>query len=915
MSAVTAATRRRRDSVRYHQPAQSYFADYHPEQKENSPAAQDSDEAKSARDDADALDLLSMQSSRESGNFSPKSMQGMTDYPGLTQSLGGASTSTSRNGPSVDTAPGTPSSEGSSPGYSRPDTTLRSLSSAASARLSSYDMHQSSFLGNDFYNDNRSSHLDGITIKSSTSNGTGAGNSSFDMSSISDNDVARIANLVIHIRDSKTIGGGSLNKRKLLSAANQGSKIEPSPATMQRVVKTKTWFELRAALIEKMQMTPEFAHVRPHPGVDGVYNPLQTIRNRYIRLRLGQKLELPTLLVLTPASTACRHNLNKRIIWEVDILEMYADSGWRDRSRLLMRDRDGNPLYDQPRSSEQKLINTADGDVDFASKDKDYITEVEEIGDGAANGRERHHHHHHHHHRHILGFGLPRELESKREQRHKRHAIQRQREEWFGGDEHANATDDQKVHKAHDLKLRDQAEYLDEDDHYDSSSETDSDSYSGESGVNLSDVSESDSESDNELDHQDSQRADYLRSKSMLPHIISRDSSRSSSPAKSQIRTPSPFKPAGNSSGSYFTKLEQVLSSTATATEGLLTVPVSGNQDAYPLSRSRRTAARTKSPRQRLKSESSSSSSSNRADLSMTSLAAGVNVEKRRNRSAERSAAYKESSISKIMFTPANGPTQSHRELEREDSELQPTTNIAATSSVGLTRLDSESVIIGNGQGDCVMSNRDSQSSLDALPMERSHLARVVAELEILEARFLAYGRSADFVCRQYTKKLDVFTDQQGPMTGQNSVVSIPVLSQAVTEQTDYFNNKALAQYRAELSTLSSRTDKLTSSLTSEYRPRFDYAISAADQLAAEVMTTLSLQARRVGESLDTVDRHGKYCQGNISHTAGARLFYAVLEHAVTFLLWGVWGIVTGLKIARSCTHYVWVAVKWVVWC
>ncbi|KAK9248379.1 hypothetical protein V1506DRAFT_296094 [Lipomyces tetrasporus] len=224
--------------------------------------------------------------------------------------------------------------------------TLRGGSTAAAARKSHYSQrqHGESFveiLGRDdlstatasTYRDDNDSIGSPSTLWSSPT-------------SISDADVARVANLVVHLRDSRSAMGNVSTKKRALSGDNS-SVVKPTQATLRRVLRTKAWFELHAAFVSQSQVLPHNVSqpFLPFPGVDGVYNPLQTIRNRYVRERRKQRLEIPELSTITPASTAFRHNPNINIIWEVDVNEMFADWGWRERNRMLLVGHNGLPLY------------------------------------------------------------------------------------------------------------------------------------------------------------------------------------------------------------------------------------------------------------------------------------------------------------------------------------------------------------------------------------------------------------------------------------------------------------------------------------------------------------------------------------------------------------------------------------------
>ncbi|KAK9238381.1 hypothetical protein V1525DRAFT_114840 [Lipomyces kononenkoae] len=284
--------------------------------------------------DAEALDLLALQSSHSQlHNSSLLTPESTLSY---SRSLSSPSAASLAEQKSSFAATGRLS--GFLAGRHPYNTETRGLSLTEAARKSPYrHQHGESFidaLGRDDVSTGTSS-----TYREDI-------DSVYSPTSISDADVARVANLVVHLRDSRNVLGSVTTKKKALSG-DTSSVVEPSQATLRRVLKTKAWFELHAAFVAQSQVIPHNLSQTsiPFPGVDGVYNPLQTIRNRYTRARVKHRIEIPELSTITPASTAFQYNPSYNIIWEVDVNEMFADWGWRERHRALMVGHNNLPIY------------------------------------------------------------------------------------------------------------------------------------------------------------------------------------------------------------------------------------------------------------------------------------------------------------------------------------------------------------------------------------------------------------------------------------------------------------------------------------------------------------------------------------------------------------------------------------------
>ncbi|KAK9369067.1 hypothetical protein V1509DRAFT_621018 [Lipomyces kononenkoae] len=686
--------------------------------------------------------------------------------------------------------------------------------------------------------------------------------------SISDADVARVANLVVHLRDSRNALGSVATKKKALNGDNS-SVVQPSQATLRRVLKTKAWFELHAAFVSQSQITPHNVSqtYRLSPGVDGVYNPLQTIRNRYTRARLTYRLEIPELSTITPASTAFRYDPNHNIIWEVDVNEMFADWGWRERNRTLIVGHDNLPVYKPIRPSREDRRQPGDN-----SDGPD--------GDNAADQWRRYRNGVLHLPDKYLSRGMA-ELEHHLSKGHHKHAGQRRKEGILPAPTDVSGSQDAEKggtgkysrYRLHLRRSRRLKRHLSDDednyDSYDSSGESDSDNTScSASETESANNSGYFSSYEDEADQERSGRSKFngrsytsaVRSPPGSPIISpthSPSSSRASSPSKSRHSSP-----------------EIHARATPASNIGLLAVPVIA-------------AANSRETKSESGSRNSSASSSVHGDLN----AGGHGQHHHRHHKRQNNipadddstvddGQIHDTSVMKIPFT--------------------------STMTKNRTQNDPQELTV-------VPESVRQFSTTPSTTSSNVQFAGLVEELQFLETQFLLHGMRASAMCNTYSKFL---TDVTEPINDSSASESIQVLSKSVIDVTNKFNTTTLAASRSILASLSSRTDSLTATLSSNFRSRFDLAISAADQLTAEVSTTLSLQARRLGENLELLEKTGAlFRRKERVISMLERAGYALLERLVTFLLWAVWGVVSVLRMVRAVVRGVFWTVRWLIWC
>ncbi|KAK9377126.1 uncharacterized protein V1513DRAFT_437394 [Lipomyces chichibuensis] len=680
--------------------------------------------------------------------------------------------------------------------------------------------------------------------------------------SISDADVARVANLVVHLRDSRNVIGSVVNKKKTLSGDN--SFVKPSQATLRRVLRTKAWFELHAAFVSQSQILPHNVSKTflPFPGVDGVYNPLQTIRNRYMRARLKHRLEIPELSTITPASTAFRYNPNSSIIWEVDVNEMFADWGWRERNRMLMVGRNDLPIYKPVRPSRKHSTRES-------RRQNDEIADGRN-GEDAIDQLRRHRNDGLHLPDAYLSRGIS-ELERQRSRRHQKHSGSQDAERRGAGKYSKYKL---RLHRSRRSK-RNISDDEDNYDSYDSLSESDSEG----SSYSESETRSSSSHEDEVVNHEKGERSKLkVRSHKSVSHSPTGSTIASPTPSPGSSRSSSPTK-SRSSSPRRSARLSPLM--TPGGQNSLLAVPVIA-------------ATNSREYRSGSASRNSSASSSVQGDLN-----GGTH---RHHHHHHRH--HKHLSHDSAMDNDDNT-------IDSDQIHDPNISRITFTSTAAKNHIQSvqESHKLAHSHPEPVRQS----STTPSTAATNAQFADLVPELEFLETRFFLHGMRASAMCNTYGKFL---AELNVPLNDSSAHETILVLRKSVIEVTNNFNTTALAPSRSILASLSSRTDSLTSTLSSNFRSRFDLAISAADQLTAEVSTTLSLQARRLGESLEFVEKTSAlFRRKERVISMLERAGYALLERLVTLLLWAVWGVVSVLRMVRAVVRGVFWIVRWLMWC
>ncbi|KAA8907152.1 hypothetical protein DIURU_000836 [Diutina rugosa] len=139
------------------------------------------------------------------------------------------------------------------------------------------------------------------------------------------------------------------------------STISVSRQTHLRAEKVKSMIAVKYMYIQRQYDLKETkAHIR-YPGVEGVYNPLQIIRNRKIRAKYH---EYPGQLSIKTLSLACNvfskhnnHSHSKRpwkMIWSVELNEFLSDPGWRHHHWHELVNGKGELWFPEPVENTQK---------------------------------------------------------------------------------------------------------------------------------------------------------------------------------------------------------------------------------------------------------------------------------------------------------------------------------------------------------------------------------------------------------------------------------------------------------------------------------------------------------------------------------------------------------------------------------
>ncbi|RLV92678.1 Maintenance of telomere capping protein 4 [Spathaspora sp. JA1] len=112
--------------------------------------------------------------------------------------------------------------------------------------------------------------------------------------------------------------------------------------TMVRAEKVKTMIGMKYLYIQRIfEWNESHGSNNEHPGVEGIYNPLQILRNRKIRAKYKEfPKPLPSKTIPLACIVFSKHNQSSdgrkrkrpwRMVWAIDLNEFVSDSRWRVR--------------------------------------------------------------------------------------------------------------------------------------------------------------------------------------------------------------------------------------------------------------------------------------------------------------------------------------------------------------------------------------------------------------------------------------------------------------------------------------------------------------------------------------------------------------------------------------------------------
>ncbi|ODQ79919.1 hypothetical protein BABINDRAFT_137360 [Babjeviella inositovora NRRL Y-12698] len=152
-------------------------------------------------------------------------------------------------------------------------------------------------------------------------------------------EIPQLSAILLDVRKSIMSGAHidmNANQTTLPDTPSLLRKLHVSRQTLLRAERVNATFRLYYMNLEQSQYsmaadTDEPPDIRTNfPGVVGVYNPLQTIRNRAIRAQFGELARDLSVKTITPASE-CFSMRKQHLVWQVDINEALADYGWRSK--------------------------------------------------------------------------------------------------------------------------------------------------------------------------------------------------------------------------------------------------------------------------------------------------------------------------------------------------------------------------------------------------------------------------------------------------------------------------------------------------------------------------------------------------------------------------------------------------------
>lgn len=167
-------------------------------------------------------------------------------------------------------------------------------------------------------------------------------------------DTRKLLNAEYNVIDQKTDISGKTGDGSI------ASKIKISRGTLIRAEKVKTTLAVKYLYIQRIyEWAENHQDNNEHPGVEGVYNPLQILRNRKLRNKYNEHPQ--AIISMQTIPLACnvfsKHNAHHKhensaipghrkkhwkMMWAIDLNEFVGDSRWRVNYWHELRDAKGN---------------------------------------------------------------------------------------------------------------------------------------------------------------------------------------------------------------------------------------------------------------------------------------------------------------------------------------------------------------------------------------------------------------------------------------------------------------------------------------------------------------------------------------------------------------------------------------------
>lgn len=200
-----------------------------------------------------------------------------------------------------------------------------------------------------------------------------------------------------------------------LNSNGDAPNLKVSRSTLLRAKKVQTNIALKYIYIQRVYEWSQLnGETNYHPGVEGIYNPLQILRNRKIREKYH---EYPKQLTAKTLPLACNvfssKNINPKkpwkMLWAIELNELISDFSWRtahwhhlkkpngeywfpnDRTTLGYKEKKRKRLI--RRKLHDKLFNDSDSESDGASASKIKIKPISKHGVASVKSSESEGHH------------------------------------------------------------------------------------------------------------------------------------------------------------------------------------------------------------------------------------------------------------------------------------------------------------------------------------------------------------------------------------------------------------------------------------------------------------------------------------------------------------------------------------------